>query len=55
MGGFRCKYIYFDIGFFELMKKWWLLKKGGRGECWVILYLILFFRINFRGKSILYV
>lgn len=32
MGGFRCKYIYFDIGFFELMKKWWLLKKKKRGE-----------------------
>lgn len=53
MGGFRCKYIYFDTGPPEPMKKWWLSKKKG-GDVGLISYFISFSRINFRGKSILY-
>lgn len=58
MGGFRCKYIYFDTGpdpwtnekVVVVKKK----KKGGGGNVGRISYLISFSRINFRGKSILY-
>lgn len=53
LGGFRCKYIYFDTGPPEPMKKWWLSKKK-RGDVGLISYFISFSRINFRGKSILY-
>lgn len=59
MGGFRCKYIYFDTGpgpwtnekVVVVKKK---KKRGGGGNVGRISYLISFSRINFRGKSILY-
>lgn len=55
MGGFRCKYIYFDTGPGPWTnEKVVVVKKRGRGERWAISYLISFSRINFRGKSILY-
>lgn len=47
MGGFRCKYIFFDTGPPEPMKKWWLSKKRGRGERWANLIFDFIFQNKF--------
>lgn len=51
MGGFRCKYIYFDTGPPEPMKKWWLSKKRGRGERWAYLIFDFIFQNKFQREE----
>lgn len=50
MGGFRCKYIYFDTGPPEPMKKWWLSKKK-RGGCRVNLIFHFIFQNKFQREE----
>lgn len=55
LGGFRCKYIYFDTGPGPWTnEKVVVVKKKKGGDVGLISYFISFSRINFRGKSILY-
>lgn len=50
LGGFRCKYIYFDTGPPEPMKKWWLSKKK-RGGCRVNLIFHFIFQNKFQREE----